>query len=314
MSGAPGLSGREATRLWLLQHEFVYRDDREALEDAHRLALLTAVSGAREDRERLRVRTVNALNRARDPLAPRVRGGGPGVDAAFVSAVVLVIVSVALMLVTAGSGPFEPGGGAGDAAAVWFGLLAAIGVGVLAWCDPLRAHGEVWYTGTSTALHLVLAVLLLGAYAFCLIVNLPGIDGFTVLSAVGSGALFVGSAVWLLRLWWRGRHHSDLAVLPLRRVAEPPEGMLRRLDAGRGLVDRADEPALYAVLDSWWSATAAEAELASPGRVAEVRRAILQQSLEDPGLPPKDRAALRRDLASGRRFAWEERRHDWSPR
>lgn len=90
--------------------------------------------------------------------------------------------------------------------------------------------------------------------------------------------------------------------------------MLRRLDAGRGLIDRADESALYAALDDWWASRAAEAESARAGRIEEVWRAILEQTFEDPGLPPKDRAALKRVLASGMRADWRERRYDWSPR
>lgn len=72
-----GLTSRESYRLWLLKHELVYRNEADALADAHRLALLTAVKGAREDRERLRVSTVNSLNLARDPAARRVRAAAP---------------------------------------------------------------------------------------------------------------------------------------------------------------------------------------------------------------------------------------------
>ena len=304
------LSVRERYRLWLLQHEFVYRNTGEALDDAHRLALLVAVRGAREDRERLRVRTVDALNRARNPRAKRVRGGSTLVDVLFIGAIVVVAIAVALAFVTGAGDLFDRG----DGAMIWFGVLALLGIAVLAWCDPMRVRGEVYYSGTSTALFAVLAVLLIGVYALGLFRNVSEIDGYTLPSVLISGLLFVGAAVWALVLWWRGRGAPGGGLLPLGELTEPPEGLLQRLDAGRGLLDRSDGAALYSALDDWWERTAAGAERAHPGRVGEIWRTIVQKvALSATGSNDEQRR-VERALSDGMRTEWRERRYDWSPR
>lgn len=309
------LTVRERARLWLLDHEFVYRSDIDAAEDAHRLALLVTVPGAREAREKLRVDTIRSLNRARDPQARPVRGATPLKDALFIAAIMFVIIAVALTLVTSWGRLFDRE----DALVVWFGALAAVGVGLLAWLDPLRTRGEIFYSGTSSTVHLVLAVLLVAVFGYAVFTGLDQIDSFTLPSVLIAAVLYLGSAVVLVVLWWRGRAQPDAAMLPPAGSTDRPQGLLQRLDVGRGLLDRADEPALYAVLDQWWVTTAAEAERDAPGRVAAVRQMLVQQRADDPGVPPKDQARLRRMLSSGSgggsgRPTWEEHRYGWSAR
>lgn len=228
----------------------------------------------------------------------------------FIGAIVLAVVSVALTFVTAMGGMFAGGGGV----VVLFGLLALASVVAFAWCDPYRARGEVYYSGTSSTLYLVLAVLWLAVFCFGVIAGRSDVNAYTMPFVVAGGALFAGSAGWALWLWWRGRHQSEITLLPLSTMTEPPGDLLRRLDAGRGLLDRADEPALYAALDEWWQRTAADTDRAHPGRIEQVWRIVVQKQLQQTGAQPKDQKMLERALKSGMRATWEERRYDWSPR
>lgn len=266
-----------------------YPDGEAAVADSWRAAVLLSSRAVARDRDRVRAAAIGALNRRRDPRARIPRVASMRHRVAWFAAFLAFAHALALVgnsprydtsLLGLDEGMFHTGSVS----------LAALAVFVL--LERVRASGSLWGRANASV-YLVFAFFDLGMAHGVVFSRWDEVNPRQPEPVIAGVVMWAAAGLGYVVLWWWGRRADK---------AGDQAGLAA---ATRDLIDQADAPEVFGLLDEWWRTAGPSALAANPEGVREIRAAILRSLRAGHRIKRK---AERAALAEGPPRVWTERR------
>jgi hypothetical protein len=266
-----------------------YPDGEAAVADSWRAAVLLSSRAVARDRDRVRAAAIGAVNRRRDPRARTPRVASTRHRVAWIAAFLAFLLALGHVAI-----PPRRETSVLDLDEGLFptGLVSLAAFGMCLWLEPVRASGSLWGRAHAYS-YLVFAFFDLGMAYGVVFSRWDEVNPRQPEPVVAGVVMWAAAGLGYVALWWWGRRADK---------AGDQAGLAA---ATRDLIDQADAPEVFDLLDEWWRTAGPSALAANPEGVREIRAAILR-SLRAGHLIK--RKAERAALAEGPPRVWTERR------